>query len=288
VERIKGGGDHGESLRCTAEGICVTYPDYEGLQLDWPSEGVLRITLSRGKMNAMDFQLHHDLAHIWGLIDKDPGVSCVVVTGAGRAFSAGGDFDMIEDIIADHDFRCKMWKDARIMVDSMLSCTKPIVSAINGAAAGGGLAIALMADISVAAQSAKLVDGHTVLGVAADDHAVAIWPLLTSMAKAKYYLMTSEPISGPEAERIGLVTFCVPDEECVPRALEIARKLASGPPAAIRWTKLSLNNWMKNAWPAFEASLAFGILGFTSPEAREGLDALKEKRAPAFNPISYV
>lgn len=266
----------------------MTYPDYEGLKLDWPSDGVLRITLSRGKMNAMDFQLHHDLAHIWGLIDKDPGVGCVVVTGAGRAFSAGGEFGMIEDIIADHDFRCKMWKDARVMVDSMLNCSKPIISAINGAAAGGGLAIALLADITVAARSAKLVDGHTALGVAADDHAAAIWPLLTSMAKAKYYLMTSEPISGQEAERIGLVSFCVPDEECVPRALEIARKLASGPPAAIRWTKLSLNNWMKSAWPAFEASLAFGILGFTSPEAREGLDALKEKRAPAFNPTSYV
>lgn len=266
----------------------VAYPDYESLKLDWPSDGVLRITIDRGKMNAMDFQLHHDLAHIWKMVDRDVAVRCAVVTGEGRAFSAGGDFDMIEDIIADHDFRCRMWKDARTMIDSILSCSKPIVSAINGAAAGGGLAVALLADVTVAARSAKLVDGHTVLGVAADDHAVAIWPLLTSMAKAKYYLMTSEPISGEEAERIGLVSFCVPDEECVPRALEIARRLAAGPPAAVRWTKLSLNNWMKQAWPAFEASLAFGILGFTSPEAREGLDALKEKRAPSFNPISYV
>ncbi|WP_068071542.1 enoyl-CoA hydratase/isomerase family protein [Novosphingobium lentum] len=266
----------------------MTYPDYASLKLDWPVARVLRITLSRGKMNAMDFQLHHDLGHIWALIDKDPDVNAVVVTGEGRAFSAGGDFDMIENIIADHDFRCKMWKDARSMIDGMLNCSKPIVSAINGAAAGGGLAVALLADISVAAKSAKLVDGHTVLGVAADDHAVAIWPLLTSMAKAKYYLMTSEAIPAEEAERIGLVSFCVPDEDCVPRAIEIAEKLAKGAPAAIRWTKLSLNNWIKAHWPAFEASLAFGILGFTSPEAREGLDALKEKRAPEFNPLSYV
>jgi len=266
----------------------VTYPAYESLKLDWPEERILRVTLSRGKMNAMDFQLHHDLGHIWSLIDKDPQVNCVVVTGEGRAFSAGGDFDMIENILDDHDFRCKMWKDARTMVDSMLSCSKPIVSAINGAAAGGGLAVALLADVTVAAESAKLVDGHAVLGVAADDHAVAIWPLLTSMAKAKYYLMTSEPISGREAERIGLVSFCVPDEECLPRAMTIANRLASAAPAATRWTKLSLNNWMKQAWPAFEASLAFGILGFTGPEAREGLDALKEKRDPKFNPVSYV
>lgn len=266
----------------------MTYPEYESLKLGWPAERVLSVTLSRGKMNAMDFQLHHDLAHIWSLIDADPDVNAVIITGEGRAFSAGGDFDMIEDIITDHDFRCKMWKDARTMVDSMLNCSKPIISAINGAAAGGGLAVALLADISVAAHSAKLVDGHTVLGVAADDHGVAIWPLLTSMAKAKYYLMTSEPISGPEAERIGLVSFCVPDEDCYPRALSIAERLAKGPPAAVRWTKLSLNNWVKAAWPAFEASLAFGILGFTGPEAREGLDALKERRAPNFNPQSFV
>jgi enoyl-CoA hydratase len=266
----------------------VNYPQYASLRIDRPADHVLGITISRGKMNAMDFQLHHDLGHIWSLVDQDPEVNSVLITGEGRAFSAGGDFEMIENILADHDFRCKMWKDARIMVDSMLNCSKPIVSAINGAAAGGGLAVALLADVSVAAQSAKLVDGHTVLGVAADDHAVAIWPLLTSMAKAKYYLMTSEPISGVEAERIGLVSFCVPDDECYPRALEIASRLAKGPPAAVRWTKLSLNNWMKSAWPAFEASLAFGILGFTGPEAREGLDALKEKRAPQFNPVSYV
>ena len=100
--------------------------------------------------------------------------------------------------------------------------------------------------------------------------------------------MTSEPISGIEAERIGLVSFCVPDEQVMERALEIAVRLAKGPPAAIRWTKQSLNMWSRAAWPAFEASLAYGILGFTSPEAREGLDALKEKRPPVFNPVCYV
>ena len=266
----------------------MEYPSYESLKLDWPMERVLRITLSRGRMNALDFNMHHDLGNIWGLIDRDPDVNAVVVTGEGRAFSAGGDFEMIENILTDHDFRCKMWKDARYMVDGMLQCSKPIISAINGAAAGGGLAVALLADISIAGESAKLVDGHTVLGVAADDHAVAIWPLLCSLAKAKYYLLTSEPISGREAERIGLVSFCVPDDEVVDRALKIAERLANGAPSAIRWTKLSLNQWVRNAWPAFEASLAFGILGFTGPEAREGLDALKEKRAPRFNPISYV
>jgi len=266
----------------------VNYPDYKSLKLDWPEERVLRVTISRGKMNSLDFDLHRDLGSIWRLIDADPQVSSVVVTGEGKVFSAGGDFEMIERILADYDFRCHMWKEGRQLVQNILECNKPIVSAINGAAAGGGLAVALLADVSVAGRTVKLVDGHTTLGVAADDHAVAIWPLLCGMAKAKYYLMTSDAISGEEAERIGLVSFCVDDDQVGPKALEIARRLSVAAPAAVRWTKLSLNNWIRSAWPAFEASLAFGILGFTGPEARAGLDALKEKRPPQFNPHSMV
>jgi enoyl-CoA hydratase len=266
----------------------IVYPEYESLELDWPAPNVLRIMMRRGKMNSLDFQMHQDLGGIWKLIDADPEVCAVIIGGHGRAYSAGGDFDMVQKIIDDYDFRCQMWKEGRALVQNMLECSKPIISAISGAAAGGGLATALMADVSVAGRSAKLVDGHTTLGVAADDHAVAIWPLLVGMSKAKYYLMTSDAISGEEAERIGLVTFCVEDDEVDARALEIATKLAQGAPAAIRWTKISLNNWIKSAWPSFEASLAFGILGFTGPEAPEGLAALREKRPPHFNPRSFI
>jgi enoyl-CoA hydratase len=266
----------------------VVYPEYESLRLDRPEPHVLRITMERGKMNSLDFQMHQDLGSIWRLIDADPAVSAVVIGGKGRAYSAGGDFDMVQRIIDDYDFRCQMWKEGRALVQNMLDCGKPIVSAISGAAAGGGLATALLADVSVAGRSAKIVDGHTALGVAADDHAVAIWPLLCGLSKAKYYLMTSDPLTGEEAERIGLVTFCVEDAEVDDRALEIAVKLARGAPSAIRWTKQSLNNWLRAAWPSFEASLAFGILGFTGPEAVEGLAALREKRPPEFNQRSYI
>lgn len=266
----------------------MSYPDYESLDLDWPEPHVLRIMLRRGKMNSFDFQMHCDLGAIWRLVDADPDVSAVIVGGHGRAFSAGGDFDMVQRIIDDYDFRCQMWKEGRALVTNMLDCSKPIVSAISGAAAGGGLAVALLADVSVAGRTAKLVDGHTTLGVAADDHAVAVWPLLCGMAKAKYYLMTSDAITGEEAERIGLVSFVVDDDEVDARALEIASKLAKGAPAAVRWTKQSLNNWYRSQWPAFEASLAFGILGFTGPEAKEGLAALVDKRPPSFAQRSYV
>jgi enoyl-CoA hydratase len=236
----------------------------------------------------MDYELHHDLGGIWRLIDADTNVSAVIVTGEGRAFSAGGEFEMVDEIINDHQFRMKMWKDGRQLVENMLSCGKPVISAINGAAAGGGLAVALLADISIASKKAKLVDGHTSLGVAADDHAVAIWPLLVGMAKSKYYLMMNEPITGEEAERIGLVSLAVEPDEVMEKALAVAERLSKGAPDAVRFTKHALNNWVRSAWPAFEASLAFGILGFTGPEAREGLNALREKRAPNFDPISNV
>lgn len=266
----------------------TTYPAYAGLKLDWPLERVLRVTIARGPMNSMDYELHHDLGGIWRLIDADPNVSVVILTGEGKAFSAGGDFDMVDRIIKDHAFRMLMWKDGRALVENMLSCGKPVISAINGAAAGGGLAAALLADISIAGRSVKLVDGHTTLGVAADDHAVAIWPLLVGMAKAKYYLMTNKPLTGEEAERLGLVSLCVDNDKVMEKALEVAATLAAGAPEAIRFTKHSLNNWIRAAWPAFDASLAFGILGFTGPEAAEGLAALREKRLPDFPQNSAV
>jgi enoyl-CoA hydratase len=266
----------------------VEYPNYESIRLDWPAEHVLRVTLSRGKMNALDFVLHRDLTAIWRLIDRDPAVGAVLLCGDGRAFSAGGDFDMIERILADYDFRMVMWKEGRQLVQNLIECGKPIVAAVDGAAAGGGLTAALLSDVTVAGRTAKIVDGHTTLGIAADDHAALIWPLLCGMAKAKYHLLTNEPLTGEEAERIGLVSLCVDDDAVQERALEIAVRLAAGAPSAIRFTKHALHGWLKTAWPAFEASLAFGILGFTGPEAREGLDALQERRAPHFNPRSFV
>ena len=139
-----------------------------------------------------------------------------------------------------------------------------------------------MADISVMAEDAKITDGHIRLGVGAGDHAAIIWPLLCGMAKAKYYLLTADFIDGKEAERIGLVSVCTPREEVVPKAMEVAVKLATGPQLAIRWTKRSLNNWIRQAGPIFDNSLALEMLGFFTKDMREGLQAVQEKRAPAF------
>ena len=260
------------------------YPEHASLKFDRPAAQVLRITMARGKMNAMDFEFHHAMTTIWQHIEDDSSVSAVILTGAGRAFSAGGDFELEHKLVNEFDWRARMWKDGRNLVKNMLHFSKPVVAAINGAAAGGGLAAAMLSDITIAARSAKIVDGHVRLGVAAGDHAAIIWPLLCGMAKAKYYLMSGKPLYAEEAERIGLISMCVDDDQLQATALEVAVGLTQASPSALRWTKLSMNNWMQMAWPIFENSLALEILGFSGPDVVEGLKAYEEKRPPVFNP----
>jgi len=265
------------------------YARFSRLTTDRPHPHVLRITLNRpGKYNAADSAMHSDMTEVWREIDADPSVNAVLVTGAGKAFSAGGDLDLVGKMIDDFDTRMRVWREARDMVYNVINCGKPIVSAINGAAVGAGLVLAILADISIAAKSARLIDGHTKLGVAAGDHAAIIWPLLCGMAKAKYHLLLCETVTGEEAERIGLVSLCVPDEELQQRALEVAVRLAEGAPSAIRWTKYALNNWLRAAGPIFDASLALEFLGFSGKELPEGVAALREKRPPNFPRDSVV
>jgi len=168
------------------------------------------------------------------------------------------------------------------VVYNMMACDKPIISAINGVAVGAGLAVAFLADISIMAEEAKITDGHVKIGVAAGDHAAILWPLLCGMAKAKYYLLTAEFVNGKEAERIGLVSLCVPRAELMDKAMAVANKLANGSQQAIRLTKRSLNGWMNMARPIFESSLAMEMLCFLGEDAKEGVASVREKRAPKF------
>jgi enoyl-CoA hydratase len=259
------------------------YQGFPGLRLDRPEPGILRMVLDTpGKLNAVDSVKHANLADVWPVIDRDPETRVVVVHGEGGAFSAGGDLDMIRDIIADPEVRAETFREARDLVYNIVNCSKPVVSAIEKVAVGAGLATALMADVSIVGRSARIIDGHTKLGVAAGDHAVIIWPLLCGMAKAKYYLMTCEPMDGAEAERIGLVSMAVDDDQVIDKAFEVARNLAAGSQQAIRWTKLALNNWLRMAGPAFDASVALEMLGFAGTDVHEGVAAVTEKRAPDF------
>jgi len=262
----------------------MRYEDFQFLLFDLQPDGVLLLTLNRPEaLNATNDRMHWELTQIWGAIDADPRVKAVVITGAGdRAFSAGGDLSVVEEMANSQEATMRVMKEASAIVYNMLACDKPIISAINGVAVGAGLAVALLADVSVMAEDARLTDGHARLGVSAGDHAAIIWPLLCGMAKAKYYLMTADFIGGKEAERIGLVTFCAPRAEVLPRSLAIAAKLAHGSQDAIRATKKSLNNWMRLAGPIFDNSLAMEMLCFLGPDIQEGLAALRGKREPDF------
>lgn len=259
------------------------YDAFGSIVVDRPREGVLRLTLDRpDKLNALDAAGHRELADIWRVIDRDPDTLAVLLRANGKAFSAGGDFEVVEGLIDRAEDRANMWREARDLVYNIVNCSKPVVSAIQGVAVGAGLAAALVADIPIAARNARLMDGHVRLGVAAGDHAAIIWPLLCGMAKAKYHLLLNEPVTGERAEQIGLVSLAVDEADLQETALSLAGRLADGAPAAIQWTKYALNNWLRAAGPIFDTSLALEMLGFSTPEAAEGLASLREKRPPAF------
>jgi len=261
----------------------MEYADFQHLSFARPSPGVLQVTIDRPDvLNAANIRLHRELSEVWATFDADPDARVAVVTGAGRAFSAGGDLSMIEEMTTSYDAVLVQLRDAAQIVTRMIETDKPIVSAINGVAVGAGLAVALLADISIMSESTRISDGHLRLGVAAGDHAAVIWPLLCGMAKAKYYLLTADFIDGKEAERIGLVSRCVPQDDVLNTALELAGRLATGSQTALRWTKRSLNGWLRMAMPIFEQSLALEMIGFLGTDAAEGVRAVRERRPAVF------
>jgi enoyl-CoA hydratase len=264
----------------------MDYSRYRTLAISRRGEGgaVLDIQMraANGKLPTAGHEGHRELAEVWRDVGADESVKCAVLRGEGMGFSGGGDLGLVADMAQDFEVRTRVWKEARDLVYNVINCDKPIVSALHGPAVGAGLVAGLLADISIAAKSAKIVDGHTRLGVAAGDHAAIVWPLLCGLAKAKYYLLLCDPISGEEAERIGLVSLAVEDDQLLPKAYEIADRLAGGSQSAIRWTKYSLNNWLRQAGPAFDTSLALEFMGFAGPDVKEGISSLRERRPPKF------
>jgi enoyl-CoA hydratase len=258
------------------------YTDFPHLSFDRPAESVLRITLDGPGLNAVDRDVHRELADVWLAVDRDPDTHVALLRGAGKAFSAGGSFELLDEMLDDYAVRTRILREARDLVFNVINCSKPVVSAIHGPAVGAGLVAGLLADVSVVGRTARIIDGHTRLGVAAGDHAAVCWPLLCGMAKAKYYLLTCEPLSGEEAERIGLVSLCVDDDRVQDRALEVAVSLSTGAQSAIRWTKHSLNNWYRDHSSIFDASWGLEFYGFGGPDAAEGLASHREKRPPEF------
>src|SRR5580693_2940982 len=261
----------------------MDYGGYQKLLFERRDNGVLLITLNRpDSYNAADETMHRELAAVWTDVARDDQTRVAVVTGAGKAFSAGGDLAMVERMAGDYAKVTRMLTEMSDLVYNMINCAKPVVSAINGVAVGAGLVVALLADVSICAADARLGDGHVKLGTVAGDHAAILWPLLCGMARARYYLLTGEMMSGTEAERIGLVSKCVPREEVLAEAMKVAARLAAGPQQAIRLSKRALNGWLRNAGPLFDQSAAYEMLTFMGEDLREGVTALRAKRPPRF------
>ena len=260
------------------------YSSYRHLTVE-VSDAVALLTMNRPEsLNATNARLHYELSRIWVDLGEDPAVRVAVITGAGSAFSAGGDFDLIEESLGNAELIARTIKEAGDIVYNLLNLDKPVISAINGVAVGAGLAVALLADISIAAGERPHYRRPRAVGAwRPATTPLSSGPLLCGMAKAKYYLLTCDFLDGKEAERIGLVSLAVPPEELMPKAMAVARQLADGPQPAIRFTKRALNQWLRQAGhTSFDYSLLAEALGFFGEDVREGLQALRERRPPKF------
>lgn len=238
---------------------------------------VVVATLNRpDRLNAVNGRMHHELERLPQEYDADPEARALVVTGAGRAFCAGGDFSANRDEAVNVD-------DAHHIVDNLLDCRKPVISAVNGYALGLGATYALLADIVVAARGATFGDTHVQMGIGAGDGGQVIWPLLVGVNRAKYYLMTGEHLPAEEAERIGLVNFVVEDDQLMDKAMGIANRLANGPTQAIIASKVPTNQYIKMiSNMVLPLSLSMETANFNSEDHSEAVAAFREKREATF------
>ena len=257
---------------------------YRALKIEYV-DPVLRVTIDHPEspLNAVDDLLHAELTRLFSELKRESRARAILLTGAGRAFSAGGDFDWfpsLDDLQKLEHLR----RDAKQMIWDLLDVQLPIVAAINGPAIGLGASIALLCDTIWMADTATVADPHVLVGIVAGDGGAAIWPLAVGPARAKEYLMTGDPVPAVEAERIGLVNHVVPADELDYRAMAFAKRLAAGAPLAIQYTKQAVNKVVKDALNiAFDASTALEIVTFQSDDHKEALQALREKRKPNFD-----
>lgn len=246
------------------------YDGFERLQVTRLDDGVLDVVCHFvGPGNFYDEQGHAELARIWPIISHDPEARAAVLRGHAGVLAGGATPGMILSANGEWPRLIEAYQETRDIVLGVIECTKPVVAAIEGAAVGGALAAALVADISVAGKSARIVDPHTLMGLVAGDGASIIWPLLCGIARAKLYLLTGEALNGQSAADIGLVSLAVEDDQVVERAITLARKMAVQPSAAVRWTKHSINGWLRMATPMFDHSLALEFITLKSPEFLE-------------------
>jgi enoyl-CoA hydratase len=262
------------------------YSKYEALKVE-KADRVATVTLNRpDSLNAVNAVMHHELMTIWLDLAEDQEVNAIILTGAGRAFCAGGDVKNMASRAGTSDGRRRSLAtpaEARRIVEGMLDVEQPIIGAINGDAVGLGATIALLTDITVVSEKARFADTHVRVGIVAGDGGALIWPLLVGPHRAKEFLMRGHFINGAEAGRIGMVNYAVPPEQVMAKARELAQELADGPTWAIRWSKLAVNKWLKHqANLIMDASLAYEMMTFGTEDQKEAARAFVEKRKAKF------
>ena len=237
------------------------------------------VTLDRpDALNAVDTPMHRALQGVWHFLGDDPEVRAIVVTGRGRAFSAGGDLDHIVDLQRDRALRRGDIEAARAIIVSLLECPVPVIAAVNGPAIGLGCSVAVMADIVYMAESAYLADPHVAIGLTAGDGGAAVWPVLTSLVHAKEYLYTGDRIPAADAVRIGLATRTFPDDALVPAALAMGERLAELPRQALETTKRAVNMHLRRAAvDVLDAALASEFDSFDTPEHQEKIERMRAR-----------
>ena len=272
--------------------MAIDYSEYEFLKVD-VADRVATITINRpDRLNAVHNALHHELEQIWIDVRADHDVNAIILTGAGRAFCAGGDVKgMAEGSLSGAAPKKGKGRgrgpiaasNGRRVVENMLDVEQPIIGAINGDAIGLGATLALLCDITVVSEKARFADTHVKVGIVAGDGGAVIWPLLIGPHRAKEFLMRGNFINGAEAGRIGMVNYAVEPEAVMSKARELAQELADGPTFAIRWSKLSVNKWLKQqANLILDASLAYEMMTFNTNDHQEAVKAFVEKRKPNF------
>lgn len=260
----------------------MDYSRYRCLKTE-RKDKVLVVSLNRPEaLNAVNGELHSELSTIFADIAVDEETQAVVLTGAGRAFCAGGDIKWMEDLQGPGALALTLREGRKIIID-MLEVDQPIIAAVNGPAVGLGATLALFSDVIFAADNAKFADPHVRVGIVAGDGGAIIWPWLIGVARAKEYLMTGDTVTAQEAERIGLVNHVVPADQLQAKALEFATRLANGPTKAIRWTKASVNKILRDTVNSvLDTSLALEGHTFHTADHQEAKKAFVEKRTPTF------
>ncbi len=264
----------------------VDYSKYQAI-LTEREDKVLTLTLNRPEsLNAVSPEMHTELSRIFADIQLDEETNAVVITGAGKAFSAGGDvkgmLDRAEGKIKEAPAITRTF-EARKIIDDMLDCEKPIIAAVNGPAIGLGATIALFCDVIYASDKARFGDPHVKVGITAGDGGAVIWPLLIGAARAKEFLMTGDIMDAKRAEQIGLVNYVVPHDKLREEAWGFARRLANGPSVAINTTKMSVNKMIKHVSNlVLDYSLSVEMHCFNTEDHVEAVRAFVEKREPKF------